>query len=136
MDYLPGGHLVYHLQKKDMHWNEEQVRFIVACIILGLEAMHKYGAIHRDLKPENVIFDENGYARVCDFGISTTTKESFSFRGSKKYISPEQYTHGKVERSADFYNLGLITYLCRKKSFLIKEKDDIMVQMIRNQTWK
>jgi serine/threonine protein kinase len=26
--------------------------------------------VHKDLKPENIVFEENGYVRITDFGIA------------------------------------------------------------------
>ena len=43
---------------------------MVACILLALEYSHSQGIVHRDIKPENLVFDENGYLLVTDFGIS------------------------------------------------------------------
>ena len=40
----------------------------------ALEHVHDKGLIHKDVKPENVMFDEQGYARLGDFGISKPIK--------------------------------------------------------------
>jgi serine/threonine protein kinase len=42
----------------------------VACIVIGLEYIHGNSIIHRDIKPENLVFDEQGYLRITDFGIA------------------------------------------------------------------
>lgn len=34
--------------------------------------MHLLKIIHRDLKIENVLFDNQGYVKLCDFGSATT----------------------------------------------------------------
>jgi len=39
-------------------------------MICGLEYIHNQGIIHRDIKPENMVFDNNGYLRITDFGIA------------------------------------------------------------------
>lgn len=44
--------------------------FITACMIVALEYVHSMNIIHKDLKPENIVFEENGYARLTDFGIA------------------------------------------------------------------
>ena len=68
MDFCSGGDFRYHLPYK--MFNEEETRFIIACIIQAIEYVHSQGIIHRDIKPENIVFDEKGYAKLTDFGIA------------------------------------------------------------------
>eukprot|EP00976_Prorocentrum_cordatum_P012359 247799-Prorocentrum_minimum.AAC.3 len=51
MDPLMGGELFVHLGVEEV-FNEERARFYTACVILGLDHMHKKGVIYRDLKLE------------------------------------------------------------------------------------
>lgn len=39
-------------------------------ILAGLNYIHSAGVIHRDLKPANVLLFENGFTKICDFGLS------------------------------------------------------------------
>ena len=55
MDYCSGGDMRYHLPNK--FYNEEETKFMVACMILALEYVHSKGVVHRDIKPENLVFD-------------------------------------------------------------------------------
>ena len=71
MDLLTGGDLRYHLCKI-RHFSEEETKFFIACLILGLEYIHSNNIIHRDIKPENLVSDENGYIRITDFWVDKT----------------------------------------------------------------
>ena len=59
--------------------------------------------IHRDLKPHNVILDEEGRARVTDFGIARAGASDMTLTGSimgtAQYLSPEQAQGHRGERS-------------------------------------
>lgn len=39
MDYLPGGDLRYHIAKR-RRFSEEEAKFIIACIFVGLKYLH------------------------------------------------------------------------------------------------
>ena len=77
MDLLTGGDLRYHLCKL-RHFSEEETKFFIACLLLGLEYIHSNNIIHRDIKPENLVFDDKGYLYITDFGIAKIYHENNS----------------------------------------------------------
>ena len=91
-DLMTGGDLRYHMSgKKKKVFTEEEAKFIICCVILGLEFMHSNGVLHRDIKPENLLMDPSGYIRITDLGISRiwTTDNSQETSGTPGYTSPE-----------------------------------------------
>ena len=108
MDYLGGGDLRYYLLKKKK-FNENQIKFILGCIIVSLEYIHSKKIIHRDIKPENLIFDDKGYLHLCDFGISireNNEKKNIQKIGTKCFIAPE----GNYTYLSDYYSIGVTLY--------------------------
>ena len=69
IDYCPGGDLLNFLDNKDT-LSEEEAKFYIAEIILGVDALHKNKCIHRDIKPENIFIDKYGHLKIGDFGLS------------------------------------------------------------------
>jgi serum/glucocorticoid-regulated kinase 2 len=69
LDYSPYKDLRYQLRNFSK-FKETDIQFIACCILSGLNYIHSQNVIHRDLKPENLLFDEKGYIRITDFGIS------------------------------------------------------------------
>ena len=74
MDYLAGGDLRYHICRYK-RFSEEITRFFVACLVAGLEFIHKKNIIHRDIKPENLVIEHDGYVRITDFGSARIWRE-------------------------------------------------------------
>jgi beta-lactam-binding protein with PASTA domain/predicted Ser/Thr protein kinase len=87
---------------------------IVVQILRAARFAHKRGVVHRDLKPHNVILDEEGRARVTDFGIARAGASDMTLTGSimgtAQYLSPEQAQGHPVSASADLYSVGVILY--------------------------
>ena len=54
---------------------------IVVQILRAARFAHRRGVIHRDLKPHNVILDEEGRARVTDFGIARAGASDMTLTG-------------------------------------------------------
>ncbi len=111
MPNFKGGDLRYHLIQKRI-FTEEQTKFFVACIILGLEYIHSNNIIHRDIKPENLIFDESGFLYITDFGIAKywRPENSKDSSGTPGYMAPEVMSKKNHSFSVDFYALGIIIY--------------------------
>jgi serine/threonine protein kinase len=89
-DLVTGGDLRYHLTKKKK-FSEQETKFFVACILVGLEYMHNNGVIHRDIKPENLLLDERGYVHITDMGISKIwmPDNAHDTSGTPGYMAPE-----------------------------------------------
>jgi serine/threonine protein kinase len=138
-DLMSGGDLRYwYIQKKT--FNEKECKFLVACIILGLEYLHTNKIIHRDLKPENILFDKNGYIHITDFGISKELNNEpeeyiIHVSGSPGYMAPETIFKEKHSYVSDFFSLGVVCYemLMKKRPYLGKNRQEIKDKMSKEQ---
>lgn len=110
MDLMPGGDLRYHMCA--IQFTEKQCKFLICCIIIGLEYMHSHGVIHRDIKPENLVFGRNGYLHITDLGISRVWCEENSKEtsGTPGYMAPEVMCRQNHGVASDYFALGVIAY--------------------------
>jgi eukaryotic-like serine/threonine-protein kinase len=115
LEYLPGSTLEEHLRAGEP-LPDEDTRRIAADLAAGLAHAHARGVVHRDLKPANVLFDEEGRAKLADFGIARmaagdgTLTDAGTVLGSAAYISPEQAAGAPASEASDVYSFGVMLY--------------------------
>jgi len=85
---------------------------IVAQIAAALDAAHEAGVIHCDVKPANVIVDQQGTAKLTDFGIARAARgpREHELIGTARYIAPERIEGRAPTERSDVYSLGLVAY--------------------------
>jgi len=85
---------------------------LVAQIAAALDAAHEAGVIHCDVKPANVIVDQQGTAKLTDFGIARAARgpREHELIGTARYIAPERIEGRAPTERSDIYSLGLVAY--------------------------
>ncbi|ETV99377.1 STE/STE11 protein kinase, variant 1 [Aphanomyces invadans] len=114
MEYVPGGSIASMLAQYDV-FNLDLIRKFTRQILLGVEYLHSKSIIHRDVKGANVLVNEQGVAKLADFGCSkqlssvktTSMEESLrSIRGSVPWMAPEVVKQSGHDFKADIWSVG------------------------------
>jgi serine/threonine-protein kinase len=103
-------------------------------IARALGAAHARHIVHRDVKPQNVLIDEEGSAKVTDFGIARTLDEEGltadgRVLGTTDYVSPEQALGHAVTGQSDLYSLGIVLYEMVTGEVPFKGENQVAVAM-------
>ncbi|XP_044853929.1 ribosomal protein S6 kinase alpha-1 isoform X3 [Mauremys mutica] len=126
LDFLRGGDLFTRLSKEVM-FTEEDVKFYLAELALGLDHLHSLGILYRDLKPENILLDEEGHIKLTDFGLSKEAvdheKKAYSFCGTVEYMAPEVVNRQGHTHSADWWSYGVLMFEMLTGSLPFQGKD-------------
>jgi eukaryotic-like serine/threonine-protein kinase len=112
-EYIAGPTLAQLLREHGA-LTTERAAAICADVLDALAHAHAAGIVHRDLKPSNILIDEQGHARIMDFGIAARIGEpgdpSAGLIGTPAYMAPEYLAHGTVGPQNDVYAAGLLLY--------------------------
>ena len=118
IEHCPGGDLLSYFDMKD-YLSEEEAKFYIAEIILGVESLHKNKCIHRDIKPENIFIDKFGHLKLGDFGLSIISNNIMYPYTYKWKNSNDELHNGKNSLKNDtdakkiigFSKVGSLLYL-------------------------
>src|SRR5579863_993953 len=103
-------------------------------IARALGVAHARHIVHRDVKPQNVLIDEEGSAKVTDFGIARTLEEEGLTAdgrviGTTDYVAPEQALGQPVTGQSDLYSLGIVLYEMLTGEVPFKGENQVAVAM-------
>jgi serine/threonine protein kinase/Flp pilus assembly protein TadD len=114
MEYVHGDDLK-QLIRKVGHLSPGQALVVAKQVCEGLAEAHRLGVVHRDLKPHNIMVDDEGNARIMDFGIARSIRGkgvtgAGVMIGTPEYMSPEQVEGKEADKRSDIYALGVVLY--------------------------
>jgi len=84
--------------------------------VQGLQFLHSHRIVHRDLKSMNILLDDEGSAKICDFGLAQQmiveathiSRKLEGEGGSPRYMAPEILApeNGRITEKVDIWAYG------------------------------
>ncbi|KAI6695945.1 hypothetical protein NL676_023655 [Syzygium grande] len=82
----------------------------------GIQYLHEFAGpriVHRDIKSSNILLDENGTAKVSDFGLSIVLPKGEDYFedsvvGTWGYSDPEYFETRRVTTESNVYSNGIV----------------------------
>lgn len=115
----------------------------------ALESAHEKGIVHRDLKPENIKINEDGDAKVLDFGLAKLRENSAGqdtsdaatstgptqIMGTAAYMSPEQAAGKDADHRSDIWAFGCLLYemITGSKAFSGGSVSEILAEVLKTE---
>jgi tetratricopeptide (TPR) repeat protein len=104
-EYLPGGDLA---SLRGRPW--QQVLPALRPALDALVALADAGLAHGDLKPANLVRDQDGRAKLVDFGVAVLARAPGAPTGSPHSRSPAQWRGAAPSPADDAWGLGALLY--------------------------
>jgi serine/threonine-protein kinase len=132
-EYVEGETLKDRIRRHGRLAIAESIAYAIE-IARALGAAHERQIVHRDVKPQNVLIDEEGTAKVTDFGIARTLHQEGltadgRVLGTTDYVSPEQALGEPVSGQSDLYSLGIVLFEMLTGDVPFKGENQVAVAM-------
>jgi serine/threonine protein kinase len=106
-----GGELFTLYSDKQWYGKENYARFYSACVLKGLEHLHRRSIIYRDMKLENLLLDTRGYCKITDFGLAKfAIGKTFTTCGTPEYFAPELLKGCGHTQALDWWTFGVLIF--------------------------
>ncbi|XP_066549750.1 serine/threonine-protein kinase N2-like [Amia ocellicauda] len=110
MEYVAGGDLTLDGEAI----SEPRAVFSAACVVLGVDFLHRHNIAHRDLKLPNLLMDRRGFVKIADFGLCKenmgVSDRTSSFCGTPDFLAPEVLSEESYTRAVDWWALGVLLF--------------------------
>ena len=112
---LIAGRSLRQLLRQEGRLSVDRALGVVGQVLAALQVAHDEGVIHRDIKAENVLLQEDGIAKVLDFGVAKLDSGTVLTRvneilGTVEYMAPEQILGDRIGPATDLYAAGVLLY--------------------------
>jgi serine/threonine-protein kinase len=112
LELAEGGSLAQLLRRRPV-LPAAEAAVLLRQVAAALAAAHRVGVVHRDVKPGNVLLDDEGRARLTDFGISLGAGDldglpADQVLGTREYLSPERLRGAPATPADDVWAVSVL----------------------------